>query len=173
MRRLAAGVIAALLLAPASPAGAEDPPASDWHLGLNLRPELAVHPVRIGGGLRARSIDFIAVLDPLFWTDGVIDSDLLIESWFARSFSLFGGWRPTAIDLGDGHQLQHRLLLGAGAALPDLPVDSIRARVGFELAILLYKHGAGLPSDGLSFDRSASDHLSVGAYLQVEYASAL
>ena len=65
------------------------------------------------------------------------------------------------------------MLLGAGAALPDLPVASIRARIGFELAVLLYKHGGGLPSDGLSFDRSAGDHLSMGAYLQVEYASPL
>jgi len=173
MRRLAAGTIAALLLLAPAAVRAEEPPDRDWHLGLNLRPELAVHPVRIGGGVRAGSVDFVAVLDPLFWVDGVIDSDLLAEWWFTPSFSIFAGWRPSAIDLGDGHQLQHRMLLGAGAALPDLPVASIRARIGFELAVLLYKHGGGLPSDGLSFDRSAGDHLSMGAYLQVEYASPL
>lgn len=168
MLRLAACLVAALVAA-AAPAAA----GRDWHLGLNLRPELAVHPVRIGGGLRAGSVDLNAVLDPWFWTDGVTDSDLVAEWWFARGFSLLAGWRPSAIDLGDGHQLQHRLLLGAGAALPPLPVDSVRARVGFELAVLVYKHGGGLPDDGLSFDRSAADHLSMGAYLQVEYASAL
>ncbi len=175
MHRLAGCVAAAVLLAPAPPARADEAsrPPRDWHVGLNLRPELGVHPVRIGGGLRAGTVDFNAVLDPLFWTDGVTDSDLVIEWWFARGFSLLGGWRPTAIDLGDGHQLQHRLLVGAGAALPDLPGDSLRARVGFEIALLLYKHGGGLPADGLSFDRSAADHVSMGAYLQVEYASAL
>lgn len=168
MRRLAA-VVALLLVA--GPARA-DQPERDWHLGLNLRPELAVHPLRIGGGLRAGSLDFLAVLDPFFWTDGVADTDLVAQWWFVPGFSLLAGWRPTAIDLGDGHQIQHRLLLGAGAALPDLP-GSFRARVGFELSILLYKHGGGLPSDGLSFDRSAADHLSMGAFLQVEYASPL
>ena len=173
MRRLAALLIAALATAPTGPAGAEPPAPHDWHVGLNLRPELAIHPVRLGGGVRLGTIDFIAVLDPLFWTDGVTDTDLVAEWWFAPAFSLFAGWRPTAIDLGDGHQLQHRALLGAGAALPDLPGDSFRARVGLELAILLYKHGGGLPADGLSFDRSGADHLAMGAYLQIEYASAL
>jgi len=166
MRRLAAVVVALLL---AAPAHADQ---RDWHVGLNLRPELAVHPVRVGGGLRAGSLDALLVLDPFFWTDGVIDTDLVAEWWLARGFALFGGWRPTAIDLGDGHQLQHRMLLGAGAALPPLPGD-VRAHVGFELAVLLYKHGGGLPSDGLSFDRSAADQLSMGAFLQVEYASPL
>lgn len=175
MRSSAALLLAALLLAPAAPAGAEPPPPPprDWHLGFNLRPELAVHPVRLGGGVRLGSIDLALVLDPLFWTDGITDTDLVAEWWFTRAFSLFAGWRPTAVDLGDGHQLQHRALLGAGAALPDLPGDSFRARVGFELALLLYKHGGGLPADGLSFDRSAADHVSMGAYLQIEYASAL
>jgi len=171
---IAAIFIAALVSPGAPPARAEPPPPRDWHLGLNLRPELAIHPVRLGGGVRLRSIDLIAVLDPLFWTDGVTDTDLLVEWWFARAFSLFAGWRPTAVDLGDGHQLQHRALLGAGAALPELPGGgAFRARVGFEIAILLYKHGGGLPSDGLSFDRSGADHLAMGAYLQIEYASAL
>lgn len=168
MRRLAAVMVILL----AASVRAEEP-ARDWHLGLNLRPELQVHPMRIGGGLRLRSVDFIAVLDPFFWTDGVTDTDLVAEWWFARGFSLFAGWRPTAIDLGDGHQLQHRILVGPGAALPDLPGDSIRGRVGLEFSFLLYKHGGGLPSDGLSFDRSIGDHLGVGAYLQVEYASPL
>jgi hypothetical protein len=171
VRRTAAFiVVAAQLLAPAVRA---DEPARDWHLGLNLRPELAVHPVRIGGGVRLRSVDLVAVLDPFFWTDGIADTDFLAAWWFARGFALFGGWRPSAVDLGDGHQIQHRLLLGGTAALPDLPWDAIRARVGFEAALLLYKHGAGLPSDGLSFDRSMADHVSMGAFLQVEYASAL
>jgi hypothetical protein len=168
MRRLAAVVAILLLAAPAR----ADRPARDWHLGLNLRPELAVHPVRLGGGLRAGSVDFLAVLDPLFWTDGVIDTDLVTEWWLLRGFAVFAGWRPTAIDLGDGHQIQHRMLIGAGAALPELP-GGFRAHVGFELAVLLYKHGGGLPSDGLSFDRSAADHISMGAFLQVEYASPL
>lgn len=172
MSRRIALLVAAAVAAAGTPARAE-PPARDWHVGLNLRPELAVHPVRVGGGVRLRSLDLLAVLDPWFWTDGVTDSDLLIAWWFAPDFSLFAGWRPTAVDLGDGHQLQHRLLLGAGAALPDLPGDAFRAQVGFELSLLLYKHGAGLPADGLSFDRSAADHISMGAFLQVEYASAL
>lgn len=161
----------AVLLCLAAPAGADEP-VRDWHLGLNLRPELAVHPIRIGGGVELGSVDLLAVLDPLFWTDGVTDTDLVAEWWFLPGFSLLGGWRPTAIDIGDGHQIQHRLLIGAGAALPDLP-GSFRARIGFEVAVLLYKHGGGLPSDGLSFDRSAADHLSMGAFLQVEYASPL
>ncbi len=169
MRRLGA---LAVLLCLAGPAGADEP-ARDWHLGLNLRPELAVHPVRIGGGVRLGSIDLTGVVDPFFWTDGVIDTDLAAEWWFARGFSLFAGWRPTAIDLGDGHQFQHRMLLGAGAALPDLPGEGLRARVGLELSLLLYEHGGGLPADGFSFDRSVGDHIGVGAYLQVEYASPL
>jgi hypothetical protein len=161
MLRIAAVVA---LLARASPAQADE-----WHVGLNLRPELAVRPVRIGGGLRLGAIDLAAVVDPVFWIDGIADSDLVAAWWFPAGFSIVSGWRPTAVDLGDGYQWQHRLLVGAAAALPELPIG-LRAHAGFEIALLLLKHGGGLPSDGLSFDRSAADHVSMGAFLQVDYA---
>src|SRR5262245_3351788 len=117
MRRFAAGLAVMALAAPAAAGG-----PGEWSAGLSLRPALGVHPVRVGGGAWIAAVELRAVVDPLYWTDGVADSDLLAEWWFADGFSLVAGWRASAIDLGDGHQLQHRLLVGPGAALPELPV---------------------------------------------------
>lgn len=176
MRRVRLIAIALLALA-ASPAAAE-PPGRDtapraWHAGVNLRPELGVHPLRLDGGVRFCRIDTIVVFDPWWWTDGVFDLDALAEWRPGETYSLLAGWRTTTVQLDEDAQHQERLLLGAGALLPAILGGNVRPHVGVEIAVLVAKHGGGLPTDGLPLDRTALGHLTAGAFVRVEYGRPL
>ena len=174
MRRVRLTVAIALvaLAAPTAAAEPEAPPRA-WHAGVNLRPELGVHPLRLDGGLRFGRLDTIVVLDPWWWTDGVFDLDVLAEWRPGATYSLLAGWRTTTVELDQDAQHQERVLLGAGALLPALLGGSVQPHVGVELAVLVAKHGGGLPSDGLPFDRTALGHVTAGAFVRVEYGGAL
>jgi hypothetical protein len=145
-----------------------------WHAGLNLRADLGTHPIRAGGGIQLEQLDFTLVLDPMFWTDGQHDLDAL-AFWApcSRAWGLLGGWRTSTIGLLDGTQLQHKLLVGIGAPLPQL--GPFRARWSFELATVLVKHGGDLPTDWISFasGRDFIDLVNFGMFVSIEYGKAI
>src|SRR5688572_5670991 len=98
--------------------------ADEWHAGLNLRSELGTHAFRIDGGVRLGRLDLIAVLDPMFWTDGEADVDA-IAAWTIGSpaghggrYAAFAGWRPASIAMAESRQFQHAALFGVTAPLP-------------------------------------------------------
>ena len=141
-----------------------------WHAGLNLRGDLGTHPIRIQGGIQLEHVDTVLVLDPMFWTDDQFDIDAL-AFWApcSRAWGLFGGWRTSTIGLLGGTQFQEKLLLGVGAPLPQL--GPFRARWSVELAGVIVKHGADLPSDWISFasGRDFIDLLNFGMFVSIEY----
>jgi hypothetical protein len=145
-----------------------------WHAGLNARAELGTHPLRVGAGVQVGDTDTTLVLDPMFWTDGQFDADLLSEWQFARSgWGLVGGLRWTSIGVGDGRQSQDKVLLGIGAPLAGRNGAPIRVRWTFELAAVIVKHGAGLPTEWISFasGRDFIDLINVGMFVSFDYAS--
>lgn len=166
MRRLV--LVLALLLLPA-PAIA----SPYWHAGLNVRGDLGTHPVRAGGGLQFDTVDANLILDPMFWTDGQHDIDAF-AFWApcSKAWGILAGWRTSTIGLLDGTQFQEKLVLGIGAPLPRLG-KHIRTRFAFELATVVVKHGADLPTDWISFasGRDFIDLVNFGMFVTVEYAS--
>lgn len=145
--------------------------ADSWHAGLNVRGDLGVHPIRIGGGIQLEHVDFSLVLDPMFWTDNQVDTDAL-AFWApcSRAWGLFGGWRTSTIPLLGGTQFQEKLVLGIGAPLPKL-TRSLRERFSFELATTVVKHGGDLPTDWISFatGRDFIDLVNFGMFVSIEY----
>ena len=163
------GALLLLLVALAAPARADG-----WHAGMNLRVDQGAHPVRAGAGIERGVLDATLVLDPMFWTDGQHDLDLLAH-WKLSSagWSILTGWRTTAIDLRGGMQYQQKLLVGVGAPLPFFGELPLRARWSLELAALVVKHGADLPRQWISFDsgRDFIDLLNFGMFVTFEYES--
>ncbi len=160
------GVVTVILAGLALPARADG-----WHAGINLRTELGAHVARVDTGIRHGALDLIAVLDPMFWTDGEIDVDLLGTWQVAHSgYGVLLGWRPASIALADGRQFQHSLLVGAVGPLPNIgPLD---VSWGIELGAVLVKHGGGLPMDTVSLSSTADlgDNFNASMFLRVGYA---
>lgn len=127
-------------------------------LGLNLRTELGAHPLRLDLGWRYKRADLVLVLDPMFWTDGLSTTDLLLSWRFDSGIQPLGGWRMATVALPTGTQLHQSLVLGVGLALPSFLNHRLQGQWGFELATMIVKHGAGLPSSTLSFG-SARDYI--------------
>ncbi|HUS32883.1 MAG TPA: hypothetical protein VMZ53_30485 [Kofleriaceae bacterium] len=156
-------------------AGATAHAEPSWHAGLNIRGDLGTHPIRIGGGLQLGRVDAILVVDPMFWTDGQVDTDLL-AFWApcSRAWGLLGGWRTSTISILGGTEFQEKLIVGVGAPLPQMG-HHIRARFHFELATVVVKHGAGLPADWISFatGRDFIDLVNFGMFVSFEYANHL
>jgi hypothetical protein len=162
-------ILTVLLVSTAAPA------EPSWHAGLNVRGDLGTHPIRIGGGVQLGRVDTMLVVDPMFWTDGQVDTDLL-AFWApcSKAWGLLGGWRTSTIGILDGTQFQEKLILGVGAPLPQIG-HHIRTRFHFELATFIVKHGAGLPADWISFatGRDFIDLLNFGMFVSFEYANHL
>lgn len=137
----------------ATPEDSEDAPAPTQflELGLNLRTDLGVHPLRIDLGWRMPHLEALLVLDPMFWTDGQSSTDLSFHWLTEPGVQPFAGWRLTTIGLPEGTQMQQNLLLGCGLALPEFFGGKLRGQWGMELAMTVAKHGGGLPSEVLSF----------------------
>jgi len=145
-----------------------------WHAGLNLRADTGTHPVRAGVGVGVDKTDVSLVLDPMFWTDQQHDLDLFATYGVADGgFGPVAGWRTTAIGILGGTQLQQKLVLGVGAKLPR--VWSLDMRWHFELATVVVKHGADLPTEWISFatGRDFIDLLNVGMFVTAELDGAL
>lgn len=155
----------------AAPARAEP----GYHGGLDLRAELGTHPIRAGGGIDFGAIDTLLVLDPMFWTDGQHDLDLLAFYEGDGGWGPLAGWRTTIIGIDGGSQKQQKLVLGLGAPLPRIGDLPIRARWAFELTALVVKHGGDLPSQWISFasGRDFIDLLNFGMFVTVEYATGM
>ena len=147
-----------------------DAQTHDWHLGVNFRTDFGTHPLRIDGGVRWKQIDTILVLDPMFFTDGQHDIDLIAAWRFTEGWAAFFGWRPTSIGLADGRQWQEKTLLGIMGELPALFWGHVRGHWGFELAVLWVKHGGGLPTDTISSTRTIADYINFGMFVRFEYA---
>jgi hypothetical protein len=168
-RLLVLALVAALGAASGGTARAD----TDWHAGLDLRGDLGTHPIRIGGGVQLGHVDTLLVLDPMFWTDGQNDLDAL-AFWApcSNGWGLLGGWRTSTIGILGGTQLQEKLVVGVGAPLPRL-TKHLRARFAFELATVVVKHGADLPTAWISFasGRDFIDLVNFGIFVTIEYAS--
>ena len=146
------------------------------HAGLNLRAELGTHPIRAGGGVDFGKVDATLVLDPMFWTDGQVDTDALASWRFADAgWALIGGLRTTWIGLEGGTQFHEKLVIGVGAPLPGLGHTPIRARWAFEATTVIVKHGGDLPSSWISFEsgRDFIDLVNFGMFVSFEYARGL
>jgi hypothetical protein len=163
----------AMLLARSAAAAGEQGASRDWHLGTNLRTDFGTHPSRIDGGVRVASWDFVLVVDPMYWFDGQHDMDALTFYEIGAGWWAFLGWRGTTIRILDGTQWQHKSLHGVAAQLPELFGARLRSQWGFELAVLWVKHGAGLPTEPVSFAsaRDWLDHVNAGMFVRFEYVS--
>jgi len=152
-----------------------DRPDRDWHAGINFRTDFGTHPIRVDGGVRSGSLDGILILDPMFWTDGQHDIDLILDWRFSPAgWSAQLGWRATVIGIAGGHQWQEKSLLAIAGRLPVLWEGLIRQQVGLECSLLWLKHGAGLPSQGTDFSsgREFVDHLNFAIFWRMELARA-
>lgn len=128
------------------------PTPFDLHVGLNLRTDLGVHPLRLDGGVRYGAFDVVLVLDPMVITDGQASTDLLLQLRSDVGIAGIAGWRLTTVGIADGTQFQENLLLGVGMDLPSFFGGALRGQWGLELAMMLIKHGADLPSEVISFE---------------------
>jgi hypothetical protein len=145
-----------------------------WHAGLNARAELGTHPVRVDVGLQSGATDLTLVLDPMFWTDGQLDVDLLSDWQFTRSgWGLVSGLRWTSIGVADGRQSQDKVVLGLAAPLAGRNGSPLRVRWTFEVAAVIVKHGAGLPTEWIGFGnaRDFIDLINFGMFVSIDYAS--
>lgn len=166
-----AGVVLALTSAAAAQAPTEQTGIA-VQVGGELRTEWGVHPLRIHAGVELERLGATLVADPLFWTTGEASFDLLGTYRLSRSgWTSLLGWRPTALQLDHGTQLQHGLLIGVLGPLPRL--GPVALSWGVELCATLVKHRGGLPMDRISFASSSAlgDDINLSMFLRVGYAS--
>jgi len=142
-----------------------------WHAGINLRTELGTHPMRINGGMRIDPLELNLVLDPMFWTDGQHDLDLVGTTSVNESgLGVLVGLRSTSIGLSGGRHFHELLLLGISAPLAGFG-DALGATWGFELGTVVLKHGAGLPTETISFasGRDFIDLVNFAMFVRFDY----
>ncbi len=168
------GLAALLLLM--TPAAAAASPPDLWHVGVNARTELGVHPLRLGAGVQRGAWDLTVVLDPMVLTDGEHDLDLIGQRRLGHSrWTALGGLRWTAIGIADGRQSQDRLFVGVGAPLAGGDGTRFQVRWAVEASMLIVKHGAGLPTAWVSLasNRDYVDRVALGMFVTVDHASLL
>jgi hypothetical protein len=145
---------------------------SPWgfHGGINLRTDLGTHPLRIDGGVRYKQLDFILVLDPMYFLDQQSSTDLLAEWRGKNGIAPVLGWRFNTIGFIDGSQVQHNLLLGGALDTPKFWDGRVRGQVGLEMAMMLVKHGGGGPVEtiGFSSGRRFVDFVNFALFLRIE-----
>ncbi len=135
---------------------ASSEPTQFLELGLNLRTDLGVHPLRVNIGWRMPWLDVALTVDPMFWTDGQSSTDLAAFWLLDNGVHPYAGWRVTTIGLRDGTQLHQNLLLGVGMALPEFFDGFLRGQWGLELATTVVKSGGELPTEVISFGSARS-----------------
>ncbi len=147
-------------------------PQLDVHAGLNLRTDLGVHPFRLDGGVRYGAFDAVLVVDPMFWTDGQMSTDLLLNWRSDVNVQAIVGWRVTSLGIVGGTQFQQNLLLGVGMDLPTFFDGTVRGQWGLELAMLIVKSGGDLPAEFLNFSsaRRYIDFVNFAMFARFEYA---
>jgi len=158
--------------APKTETTVQQPAPSPWgfHGGINLRTDLGTHPLRIDGGVRYKQLDFILVLDPMYFMDQQSSTDLLAEWRGKNGLSPVLGWRFNTIGLIDGSQVQHNLLLGGALDTPKFWDGRLRGQAGLEMAMMLVKHGGGGPVEtiGFSSGRRFVDFVNFALFLRIE-----
>ena len=146
--------------------------ASPWgfHGGINLRTDLGTHPLRLDGGVRYGQLDFILVLDPMYFLDQQSSTDILAEWRGKNGFSPVLGWRFNTVGLIEGSQLQHNLVLGGALDTPKFWDGRLRGQAGLEMAMMLVKHGGGGPVEtiGFSSGRRFVDFVNFALFLRIE-----
>lgn len=165
-------LIATLMLCYTLPVHADEQPvAHSLGAGLNLRTDLGAHPLRIDLAWRTPRTDLALVLDPMFWTDGLSSTDLLLSLLLKNRVQPLIGWRLNTIKLPEARQLQHNLIAGVGLALPSFWRDRLKGQWGFELATTLVKHGGELPAETISFAsaRSYLDLVNFGMFARFDF----
>jgi len=147
------------------------PTPFEIHGGLNLRTDLGVHPLRLDGGVRYGILDVVLVLDPMVLTDGQASTDLLLQLRSDVGIAGIAGWRLTTVGIADGIQFQQNLVLGVGMDLPSFFGGAVRGQGGLELAMMIVKHGADLPSEVISFasGRHYIDLVNFGMFARYEF----
>ncbi len=166
-------VVVATSIAAVTPAVAGPGPVTGWHAGIEVRAELALHPLRIAGGIELCKLDVTAVADPLGLIDGQHDLDVVAGyAVGATGWRLGGGLRLTTIAVAGGLHWEERLLAGATAPVAGIG-RRLRATVGLEASALIVKHGGGGVTDWLSLSvgRTAWEAFDLGVYLRFEYGS--
>jgi hypothetical protein len=140
-------------------------------VGVNLRTDLGVHPLRLDVGGRYGNVDATLVFDPMALTDGQMSTDLLLQYRSDLGIDGLVGWRTTTIGALDGPQFQQNLLLGAGLELPRFGDGAIRGQWGVELAMTVVKHGGGLPQEVISFSsgRHYIDLVNFAMFARIEF----
>lgn len=158
--------------APAPAESPQTPISSPWgfHGGINLRTDLGTHPFRIDGGVRYKQLDFIFVVDPMYFLDQQSSTDLLAEWRGKNGFAPVLGWRFNTVGLIDGSQKQHNLLIGGALDTPKFWDGRIRGQAGLEMAMMLVKHGGGGPVEtiGFSSGRRFVDFVNFALFLRIE-----
>lgn len=163
---------AAPVAAPKTENEAQPPVKSPWgfHGGINLRTDLGTHPFRIDGGVRYKQLDFILVLDPMYFLDQQSSTDILAEWRGKNGFSPVLGWRFNTIGLVDASQVQHNLILAGALDTPKFWDGRLRGQAGLELAMMLVKHGGGGPVETIGFSegRRFVDFVNFALFLRIE-----
>jgi hypothetical protein len=171
-------MIALLIMALATDAAAQDAPTTEdtaqstsaIELGANLRTDFGVHSLRLDAAYAAERFRVLLVVDPWVWTDSQSSTDLI--GFFRTSkFEPYLGWRLNTVPAVDGSQLQHNLLLGTALRFPEFFDGRVSGEWGFELAMMLYKHGGGVPSNSISFEsgRHYLDFVNFGMFARFHY----
>ncbi|KAB2905995.1 MAG: hypothetical protein F9K40_06585 [Kofleriaceae bacterium] len=141
-------------------------------VGVQLRTDPGVHQARVHGGVRGERFEATLVVDPLYFTDGEHDLDL-VGAWRPSAahpaWAVTAGWRTVTFDLAGGTRLHQHLLAGATVTLPCV-VRGVRAELGFELAFVAVQHGAGLGTDVFPTDDRVLDVIQPAMYLRIEHA---
>jgi hypothetical protein len=159
--------IAVAILSLAAPASAD----VVGHAGLNLRVDNDAHQIRLIAGLDFGAFDISLTVDPMVITDGQLDTDLIATTPISESgWGLLTGWRTTAIGILGGRQYHEKALIGIGAPLPLLGDLAVRMRWNLEATAVIAKHGAGLPTDWISFGQARDfiDLINFGMYVTIE-----
>lgn len=138
--------------------------------GANLRTDLGVRAVRLDVALRMPSIRLLAVVDPMWWTDGRTTTDV-VGFWRTPHLQPMVGWRLQTIPLLEGSQFQHNLVLGAALEFPEFFDGRVGGQWGLEMATMVAKHGGGVPGDRFRADsaRHYLDRVSFGMFARFHY----
>ncbi|HEY5925700.1 MAG TPA: hypothetical protein VIV11_28635 [Kofleriaceae bacterium] len=143
------------------------------HTGLDIRSDLGAHAVRLPIGYRACAWDATLVLDPMIALDSQHDLDVLGEYYVRDRVGVLFGWRWSAIAIAGGVHHQQRSIIGVTGVGPDFFDRRLRTSFSFEIATLWVKHGGGVESQWISFDRNLDDSILLGIFVRLEYAHAL
>lgn len=127
-------------------------------LDTELRSHGGAHGLRFGVavGQRADRVRGVLIVDPWYFIDEQITTDLLARVPLPATLELNVGLRNQAVSLADGMRLYESLLIGVAAPLR-VRVGAMQFNAGMQLTTLLVSHGAGLPTQWYSLSRGTSN----------------